>query len=160
MVPVAVLRPYKGDRGALVDWIDSASHEVKLKQRPTGPQVAHLAQQKYVMRLFDALILNVDRRPPNWLVDDEDWKLYLIDHSRSFRFQEALPEEFLGSHSRLSRDLYQRLQALDEARLMELLGDLISDVQIRALLARRDRILEKVDSDRLQNGEEQVFLGK
>jgi hypothetical protein len=158
MVPVAVLRPYKGDRGALVSWIDDASHQVMMKQQPTGPQVAHLAQQKHLMRLFDALILNVDRRPGNWLVDNEDWKLYLIDHSRSFRVREDLPEEFLDDHSRLSRDLYQRLRALDESRLTELLDNLLSKAQIRTLLARRDRIVEKVDSDCLTNGDEQVFL--
>lgn len=158
MVPVAVLRPFKGDRGAFVDWIENASHLVKMKQQPTGPQVAHLAQQKHLMRLFDALILNVDRRPGNWLVDNENWKLYLIDHSRSFRVKEDLPEEFLDDHSRLSQDLYQRLQALDEARLTELLKDLLSKAQISSLLARRDGIVEKIDSDCLKNGEEQVFL--
>lgn len=158
MVPVAVLRPFKGDRGAFVDWIENASHLVKMKQKPTGPQVAHLAQQKHLMRLFDALILNVDRRPGNWLVDNENWKLYLIDHSRSFRVKEDLPEEFLDDHSRLSQDLYQRLQALDEARLTELLKDLLSKAQISSLLARRDGIVEKIDSDCLKNGEEQVFL--
>ena len=52
----------------------------------------------------------------------------------------------------------QRLRALDESRLTELLDNLLSKAQIRTLLARRDRIVEKVDSDCLTNGDEQVFL--
>lgn len=157
MVPAAVIRSIKGDEGAIVQWIDRALPEAELTNRPTGPQVAELARQKALMRLFDALILNVDRRPGNWLVDAETFRLYLIDHSRAFRTRTDLHEEFLSRRARLSKGLYRRLRELDEDRLTTLLGGLVDGRQIRALLSRRDRILEKIDRDRGLYGDAAVF---
>jgi hypothetical protein len=158
MVPVAVLRNIKGDEGALIFWIPNASTGTQMPTQPTGPQMAYLAQQKAVMRLFDALILNVDRRPDNWMIDNETWKLYLIDHSRAFRETRELPTEFTDTRARLSRDLYQQLVDLDETGLEELLGELLTGPQIEALIARRDLIIEKIDQDRQSDGDTVVFI--
>ena len=120
--------------------------------------IAHLAQRKTVMRLFDALILNVDRRQENWLVDRDSFDLYLIDHSRSFRDRKTLPPEFSQQLTRISRQLYDKLAALDEERITKILDELISRQQIRALMARRDLILEKIDEDLREYGPEVVFI--
>ena len=157
MVPVAVIRSLKGDEGALVAWIPNAGHEAAMKERPTGPQMAALAQQKSLMRLFDALILNVDRRQENWLIDRETWKLYLIDHSRAFRERQQLPEGFASRRTRLTQDLYERLKNLQKAQLTELFEGLVTGAQIDALLARRDLIIESIDSDRQKRGDAVVF---
>lgn len=157
MVPVAVVRKYKASEGILVEWIDNATHESHMDRVPTGTQVAHLAQRKTVMRLFDALILNVDRRQENWLVDRDSFDLYLIDHSRSFRDRKTLPPEFSQQLTRISRHLYDKLAALDEERITGILDELISRQQIRAMMARRDLILEKIDQDLRTYGPEVVF---
>lgn len=157
LVPVAVIRELKGSEGALVAWIPNTTHESRMTQIPTGLQLAELVQQKAIMRLFDALILNVDRRVENWLLDKDTWALYMIDHSRAFRGRKKLPAEFTGQRARLSQSLYTSLEALNEDRLTELMGDLISELQIRALLARRDLILDKVDQDCAEWGREAVF---
>ncbi len=159
MVPVAVIRQVKRNESAVIEWIDEASHIQKSKHQPTGPQVAELARQKAIMRLFDALIYNTDRNTSNFLVDDKDWRLYLIDHSRAFRQTSDLPETFEQKPARLSRDLYERLQALDEASLVELMDGLISEGQVRKMLERRDRILEKIDQDREEHGDSMIFSG-
>ncbi len=159
MIPVVVIRSYKGDEGAMVDWIEDASVQKQMTQTPTGPQMAELARQKATMRLFDALILNVDRRPENWLVDNETWNLYLIDHGRAFRTQKSLPEGFVDKKSRISRELYEKLQALDETQLVELFEGLITNAQVKALLARRDLIVEKIEGDLAIHGETVVFSG-
>ena len=158
MVPVAVTRNIKGEEGALVAWIPNAAHQFEIKEPPTGPQMAALAQQKAIMRLFDALILNIDRRKENWMVDKDTWKLYLIDHSRAFRDRKELPEEFTKQLVRLNQDLYTNLEALDEADLTELCEGLITGAQIKFLLARRDLILQKIDQDREDYGDAIVFL--
>lgn len=157
MVPVAILRNIKGDEGALVFWIPNASTGAQTGQ-PTGPQMAYLGQQKPLMRLFDALILNVDRRPDNWMVDNDTWKLYLIDHSRAFRDQPILTETFSVNPIRLPRDLYERLQNLERARLEVLLRDLVTGAQIEALLARRDLIVEEIDKRVQADGEAFVMI--
>ena len=159
MVPVAVIRQVKRRQAAVIEWIDGASHVEDAPEPPTGPQVAELARQKAIMRLFDALIYNIDRNQSNYLVDDEDWRLYLIDHSRAFRETSALPESFMASRVRLSRDLYERLGALNEESLKDRLEGLISASQVRKMLDRRDKILEKIRQDCQQWGEEVVFSG-
>lgn len=157
MVPVAVIREVKGTEGVLVSWIPNTTHESHMTKTPTGTQLAELAQQEAFMRLFDALILNVDRRQENWLIDKDTWELYMIDHSRAFRIRERLPEEFTSERARLTQHLYKRLEVLNEERLTEMMGNLIGRSQIRALLVRRDLILEKIDADCDEWGCEAIF---
>lgn len=157
MVPVVVLRKVKASQGAMVAWIPNAAHESKMGKKRNGQLMAALAPQKAIMRLFDALILNFDRRQENWLVDQDTSKLYLIDHSRSFSISQKLPKEFTGGPARLPQSLYNELKALDEAQITGLIGDLVTDSQIRALLARRDLILEKIDKDCEEMGNAAIF---
>jgi hypothetical protein len=56
------------------------------------------------------------------------------------------------------RALYERLGALEEKPLVELTRGVLSKGQVRALLVRRDRILEKIDGDRERLGDAAVFL--
>ncbi|MEJ2086572.1 MAG: hypothetical protein P8Y44_12995 [Acidobacteriota bacterium] len=157
MVPVAVIRSRRGDDGVLVAWIENASHENEMQGKPTGPQMAELTRQKQLMYLFDALIENTDRRRENWMIDNDEWNLYLIDHSRAFRTDDNLSEAFLERRSRLTRDLYDRLLALNQADLEILLRGLIDGNQISALIARRDEIIAKIDRDRQEYGDVMVF---
>ncbi len=159
MVPVAVLRSYKGDSGVLVDWIPDTVHENAVSSPLSGPQTASLYRQKTRMHLFDSLIFNTDRRAENILIDESTARLYLIDHSRAFRETKELRDEFAGGRVWLSRETYDKLAGLDEAHLAELLDGLISKNQLKALLERRDLIVAKIDRDVGEHGEESVFRG-
>lgn len=146
-VPVAVIRKVDGREGALVQWIEDASTEIEFGRRFSTQEIIELADQKATMHLFDALILNTDRRPENWLVGHENLKLYLIDHSRAFRTQHELPEDFERRPANLPRSVFANLQDLNETRLTTLLEGLIDMTQIRALLARRNLALQKISQD-------------
>ncbi len=146
-VPVAVIREIKGRDGALVQWLENTSMEAQLGRSLTTQERIDLARQKSTMHLFDALIYNTDRRTENWLIGHEDLRLYLIDHSRAFRTTHELPEDFVRRPARLSRGLDANLQDLNDDGLTTLLEGLIDRAQIRALLARRDLILEKISQD-------------
>lgn len=156
-VPVAVIRQVEGRDGALVQWLENASMEAQLGRQLTTQERIELAGQKSTMHLFDALILNTDRRPENWLVGTDDLTLYLIDHSRAFRLQRELPEDFLRRPVRIPRELVAELENLNENDLTDLLEGLIDKAQIRALLVRRDLILQKVRQDLEAYGESVVF---
>jgi len=156
-VPVAVIRQVEGRDGALVQWLENASMEAQLGRQLTTQERIDLAGQKSTMHLFDALILNTDRRPENWLVGTDDLTLYLIDHSRAFRLQRELPEDFLRRPVRIPRELVAELENLNENDLTDLLEGLIDKAQIRALLVRRDLILQKVRQDLEAYGESVVF---
>ncbi|MEJ2085910.1 MAG: hypothetical protein P8Y44_09565 [Acidobacteriota bacterium] len=157
MTPVAVVRKVGRSEVGIIEWIEDASQVHKSPHRPTGTERAVLAQQKIIMALFDALIFNTDRNPTNYLVDDEDWRLYLIDHSRAFRERSDLPPGYSDLLIRLPRDLYESLRELDEVSLNDLLEELLGVAQIETLLERRDKIIEKIDYDRQKMGDDVVF---
>ena len=92
------------------------------------------------------------------MVDKKTWDLYLIDHSRAFRDRKELPEDYEGKLVQMNRDLYTNLEALDEADLERVSEGLLTGVQMKALLARRDLILEKIDQNRELYGDSGVFL--
>jgi len=157
MVPVAVIRDIHAE-GAVIEWISDATTEKKLKESGDYPEESPpLIQQRDVMNLFDALILNEDRKESDQLITPEDWKLHLVDHSRAFPVSEEIPPGFLARPASLSRALLHRLIELDTESLTELLEGLLTDTQIEALLERRDKILEKINSDRQEYGDAEVF---
>ena len=109
------------------------------------------------MRLFDALIYNADRNIGNRLYTVADWKVHLIDHSRSFRQKKDLLAKFSSRPVKVSRQLHQRLIDLDRDGLEAALEGMISRTRIRYVLKRRDAILEKIAADLERNGEVVVF---
>jgi len=68
-----------------------------------------------------------------------------------------LQEAFAENRVWLSRELYDNLLALTEESLAELADGLISDLQLEALLERRDLIIAKIDRDVSEYGDEAVF---
>ena len=158
MVPVAVIRKYGGTTGAFVEWIDGAIPENdRVEQGIEPPDPVVMDHQQAVMRLFDALIYNVDRNQTNMLYRKSDWKLFLIDHSRSFRRNKKLPERFCAEPASLPRNLLTQLESLDAAELKALLKKVATGPQIKTLLQRRDLILEKIADDRKSYGDNLVF---
>lgn len=158
MVPVVVLREIEGEPGALIQWVSGAVNEMdRRNQELNPPDPATLIRQRDVMKIFDALIRNEDRNLSNELITTDDWRLHLIDHSRSFRVTKKLTEGFDDEPVSLPRGLYEKLKSLELDPLRELLGELLSTARIKAILARRDRLVKKIDQDRKEYGDEFVF---
>ena len=116
-----------------------------------------LFHQRDVMRIFDLLILNDDRNLSNQLITTVDGMLHLIDHSRSFRLDKKLPDKVEGIPYPMPRWLYDNLQRMEFDKLKELLGGLMSKSRIKAILARRELILEKTELDRQEFGDNVIF---
>jgi hypothetical protein len=157
MVPVAVIRTINVE-GALIGWVSNAFTEQQLRRMgryPSDPR--RLFQQRAVMNLFDALISNPYRRGSDQLIRPGEWKLHLIDHSRAFGTSRELPESFVSQRVSLPRSLLSSLEKLKGPSLKILLDGLVSDVQIEAMLERRDKILKKIAADRKQYGDATVF---
>ena len=152
MIPATVERRYKGDRGSMQWWIDDARSELdRANDRIPYPDPSAWAKMLYNMRLFDALIYNVDRNATNILISP-DWRICLIDHSRSFRDNKELraPEGL----TRFSRSLLDGIRRLDQDMLKERLNDYLTPFQIRGILARRDLILEHAAKFVAERGED------
>jgi hypothetical protein len=74
----------------------------------------------------------------------KDWRLWLIDHTRAFRKNTSLKQP--SRVTRCDRQVFDRLKALDRDTLKRELGKYLDDGQIKALLSRRDLIVQKVES--------------
>lgn len=157
MVPVSVVREIKTP-GALIEWVDSARSVEDLRaENDLRLDSRALLDQQAVMAVFDALISNSDRKESDQLVT-ADGGLHLIDHSRAFQTLTELPEEFVAHPCRLPKDLEKRLAKLEAKPLTVLFEGLLDEEQIRAVLERRDRILDKIAADRETLGETAVYM--
>ncbi len=150
-VPPAIVRRFKGD-GAIVLWIDTwmdgrTKQEEKIPV--AGPRIGHWNERTALQRAFDNLIGNIDRHLGNVLIT-EDWRIILIDHTRAFRSDKKSMKKLLyvGKEKpmkRLPRNFVEKVKALDEATLREVVGDSLNDKEITAVLARRVLLLDEIE---------------
>ena len=150
LVPPVVEKRWKGDLGAAILWLAPVRSWKEGEARPKPPT---WDRQAVRMKMFDDLIGNKDRNAGNFLVDDE-WNLFLIDHSRAFMSTRDLPWQLVH----VDRGLWNRMLALDEPALTGALGRWLDRGDLRAMLARRDRMKAAIDALVKKNGEAAVFM--
>ena len=155
MVPATVERRINNKVGSLQWWVVSMMPEAeRAKQKLQPPDKEAWDRVVLKMRLFDALIFNVDRHANNILVT-HDFQLRLIDHSRSFRPQRQLRDPQLLT--RFSKSLLEGLGRLELQDLRKRLNRYLSAAQINGLLQRRDAILDLARTRVAELGEAAVI---
>jgi hypothetical protein len=77
------------------------------------------------------------------MVITKDWRVWAIDHTRAFRTHNELKTP--GVVTRCDRQVFERLKALDRDTLKKAVGPHLDDWQIRAVLARRDAIVARLE---------------
>lgn len=144
IVPVAVKRKYKGASAAFSWWIDDVKMMEKERWQKSidPPDLEAWNQQMLRARVFNILAQNTDPNLGNVLIDDS-WKIWLVDYTRAFRIQTELrrPEGL----TRIDRPLLERLRTLDSETVRAALADSLSNREQRAILQRRDRIVQLFD---------------
>jgi len=119
----------------------------------------------YIAQLFDDLIGNEDRHLGNVLVTG-DFRALLIDHSRTFRtlksFVEGLPFSDKNAPPanlmrKLPRSLVDRVSALSEGEVREAVGDLLSDEEIQAVMARKKLLVVEIQKIIARFGDSEVL---
>lgn len=156
MVPATIERRFQGNRGSLQIW---AKAKMSLKEKEAKKikmpsyKVFPWNRALYLQRAFDNLIANEDRHQNNFLIT-EDWRLILIDHSRSFRtakkFTEALiytdkHKEGPREMRELPRAFVEKLKALTAESVTEAVGEYLTEAEVAAVMARRDLVLKEID---------------
>jgi hypothetical protein len=143
MVPVAVVRPLDGKPASFDWWVDGVAMDEKerLQKRISPPDVAAWNQQMDTIRIFDQLIYNMDRSQENLLIT-KDWKVWMIDHTRSFRKWPNLRNPAAITHC--NPDLYRALKDLRRRDVAREIGEFVTADEIDALMARRDLIVQKL----------------
>jgi hypothetical protein len=157
-LPPAVLRTVDRKDGSLQLWIEGARTQEVLQEEGIRVPVDKLLRrnrQSWDMKVFDNLINNIDRNAGN-IVWDQDWSLWLIDHTRAFARSRELLRAADVSHC--SRALFAALETLDEETLETRMEGLLGRYEIRALLVRRDLLVRRIRELIAEQGEEAVLF--
>jgi hypothetical protein len=155
MVPVTVERRYEGEKGMLQWWVTDAMTEGDRKEKGLSPPDAESWNQNlYKVRLFDNLVYNIDRNLGNLLITP-DWKVWMIDHSRCFKNNDQLKAQ--ADLTRFSLSFVDALKRLDESKVKEHCGKYLTTYEIRAMLKRRDAIVQHYEQLFSQRGDTILF---
>jgi len=155
-VPMSVERRLQGKDVAMTWWIDDVMMDEgsRQKQATVGPNPSRTASQIHVLRVFDELIQNRDRNGGN-LLWTNDWKMWMIDHTRAFRLgKDLLKPQVL---ERIDRSLLAKMRELSASGLGDAMGRSLTKEEIAALLARRDALVKFFDDRVAQRGEAAVL---
>jgi hypothetical protein len=150
MIPPTVEKQWRGDRGAAVMWIEGVR---TWKTAEAEPKPAKWNREAVRMKMFDNLIANIDRNAGNLLIDG-DWNLFLIDHSRAF----VTDTKLRNPMTRIDRELWERMAALDEPTLNAALGPWLERGAVRAILKRRDLMKQSIDTMVKNSNESLVYI--
>ena len=167
MVPPTIERRFHGDRGSCQYWVDdtiSLRDKEKQKMKVPPVKIVDWDRATYLQRFFDNLIANEDRNSGEFLIT-KDWRMILIDHSRTFRTWKKLI--FAANHpegpklmSSLPRAIVEKAKALTYESIRAVVGDYLTDDEIKTMLFRRDLILKEIDTLIKVNGEANTLYEK
>ena len=143
-VPPIVGRKIKRTEGSVQIWLEGVITEKERRDKGFDPpSIGRFNQQKQIMHLFDNLVGNRDSNLGNALID-RNWRLWFIDCTRCF----GTSEDLLYSHAITSceRRLWKVLRDLDQTEVTQLLAPYLSKAEIRALMVRRDKLVEHIQA--------------
>jgi len=144
MVPVTVVRAIDGKRGALQIWIESAVDRVWVEEQKSLDKVREELKDEIDKAWVLEAVMDVENRAKEGQrILMEDKRVMLSGSTLAFSHSPELREAALP-HLRcpINPSLENELRTLTRAELKKALKDYLSDGQIDALLARRDRVLE------------------
>jgi hypothetical protein len=151
----AVERRIDGVGGSLQLWFEGVVSEQERTDRDLHPPDRDAWRRQIGdLRVFDNLINNFGRNK-NTILVDEDWTIWLVDHSRSFGLEPELPDPQYVE--RCSRDLWSGIESLDRTRVDRELGGILRDAEIEALFRRREALVELVRASSARVGEAAFF---
>ena len=144
MIPPSIERTFDSKKGSFTWWVDDVLMDegARLKKKIDSPNATRWNEQMWHVRLFDQLIYNVDRNLGNLLIDN-DWRIWMIDHSRAFRLYNAPKSP--GNIARCDRAIFERLKTLDHATLVKTMDEYLTPSEITTLLKRRDAIVQQLE---------------
>jgi len=169
MIPPTVEKKFKGKSGSIQLWVE---HEYSLldimEQKipyPPASRADHSRKMKYLTRAFDSLIANEDRTQQNIFLT-KDWRMILIDHSRSFRSSKKFTKQLMFGKNgiggsklirQLPRAFVDKIKALNFDNIKKAIGPYLKDKEIKAILLRKKLLLEEIEEMIKEKGEDEVL---
>jgi hypothetical protein len=155
MMPPTVERSWMGRKGALSWWLPTKMDErERLERRIQPPDPDAWNKQMHRMRVFVQLVYDTDRNLGNVLIS-EDWHLWMIDFTRAFRVFTSL--ENPESLTNCDRRLLEALRRLEAEELEQRTRGFLDRMEIKAVMARREKIVALFEKLVAKKGESQVL---
>jgi hypothetical protein len=143
MVPIAVRRTVDGMPGTVqLGAVKTVSETQRVEQRGGAGAWCPLRDQFAAMYLFDALIHNEGRTPERIRYLPGSWDLVLTGHDKTFSTGRGIPNHLQSVALIPTPGWTSKLTTWNQASLTQALGDVLDKRRIKALLARRDKLLE------------------
>ena len=143
MVPVTVVRSVGGTDGSLqflpANWMDE---EQRAQTGRGGSAQCPLDEQWTAIYAFDTLIYNEGRTLQRMLYSPDIWQLILVGHDRAFSTRKGRPPHLAPVDIRIGSGWRAALESLTAENIEAELGDVLDKRRQRALLRRRDELLE------------------
>ncbi|HZQ24466.1 MAG TPA: hypothetical protein VFA89_16880 [Terriglobales bacterium] len=157
LLPVYVERKWQGTTGSLSWWLPVKMDEAErvANKIPIPPDAMDKwNQQMYRIRVFDELVYDNDPNLTNVLIG-ENWKLWRIDFTRAFRrFNDLRDAKELV---RCDRQLLAKLKTLDGNELAQKSKPYLTKDEVKAVMARRDKIVSHFEKLVADKGETEVL---
>ena len=158
MVPVYTERKWNGTTGA-ISWrvSDVQFDEADRYSRKIDVPASVLDgwnKQMYRLRVLTQLFYDMDDNLTNVLIT-KDWKIWRIDFSRSFRLQHDLksPKDLV----QCDRQVLAKLRQLSYDQVFDATKPYLTKDEVKALIARRDRMVAYFDKLVAQKGESEAL---
>jgi hypothetical protein len=152
MVPPTVERDVDRQPRSLQLWAENCRSLKKAAAEPR-PDPEAWNRQVYRMRVFDNLIMNIDRNEGNILIDAA-WNIILIDHSRALDGRrDVMPFPM----TKIDGPFLEKLKALDKKTLQQRVGPWVV-LGVDPILKQRDKIVKHFETLAAQQGEANVII--
>jgi len=156
MLPMTIERRWDGKTGAAAWWLSTQMNEgERQKKNIHPPDLEAWNNSMHKVRVFTELIYDTDRSNPGNILIGYNWELYMIDFTRAFRLYHDLrnPQNLV----RCSRELLEKLQALDGEVLAANVGRHLTRPEINGVMKRRDKIIAHFEKLIAEKGESAVL---
>ena len=156
IVPPCIERTLFKRTGALCMWIEDAVDESARREKGLQPpDMDRWKNQVEQVLLFQQLINDLDHANIRNVVSDADFRLYKVDSSMGFYDDRKLRDE--SQITRFPREFLESLETLDRSLFDKRLGAWLYKGELKALWARRDRILSLAEKRVAERGETNVL---
>ncbi|UCC41261.1 MAG: hypothetical protein JSV96_07515 [Candidatus Aminicenantes bacterium] len=168
MIPVTVEKRFNGKKGSLQLWVEDVISLLDILEKKIQfpkEKIDHYNKTKYIARAFDSLIANEDRTQQNMFYT-KDWRLILIDHSRSFRSARKFTKKLMFGKNgirgvklirQLPKAFVENIKALNFDNIQKAVGPYLKKKEIEAILKRKKLLLKEIEEMIKEKGEENVL---
>src|SRR6516165_3201834 len=155
MLPVYVERKWNGKSGSLSWWLPVKMDEAeRVEKTIQPPDVEKWNRQMARVRVFDELVYDTDPNLTNLLIG-EDWTIWRIDFSRAFRTNKDLRAS--KNLVKCDRNLVEKMKTLNGDELAAKTKNYLTKDEVKAVMARRDKIVATFQTLIATNGENEVL---